>query len=575
MMMWWRFFLLFVCFDIVVRAQAPTNETFTAPTSVPYPRGPDPDSEGTEFLFTFTRNAHFDELPYIAFDMINQDWYATAKVTVELLEGKSKSLPEVVFVEPKRHYRHVLASSSYIWGNLNDGLQKHPNTIVRLTSTIPIRLYGINQDDSTLQADVITILPITMAGTNYVVTLPSASREIYGSWQYHVVYFIPLNYTQPIDIQTTMVTERGIQSLASTTVTGSAYVHYLAQTGTVSRVPRTYYITSSAPIMVVAAVTCTDVITGNLEASGCDYAAYMPAPVYTQGCDEIGYSLYGADTFNTAHFYVSPPVYNCPAGTNGKDDTFVTVQQDGSTATHRENSRGYQHRLKVATMDVIGIQSDYAVLQVSRLGGVDIAPRQAKIGAFLTNVPSASQLITGIHYFYLPSTRGVLEVTGDAPQIVVDDIAVNYTSTVKNPIGTWYTFQYNITDPYSEHFVYSSGNYAATLIGYLGENAYGFELAYNKLKPGSPYTIVTTTAAPSTLAPTTPAPTTPAPATQAPTTPAVTPQNNSSAPTTTVTNTPATTITTTAAPADDKKGVSGMSFSIGLTVATVLVVLFM
>uniref|UniRef100_A0A914Z476 IgGFc-binding protein N-terminal domain-containing protein n=1 Tax=Panagrolaimus superbus TaxID=310955 RepID=A0A914Z476_9BILA len=163
-------------------------------------------------------------------------------------------------------------------------MQRHPNTVIFITSTVPIRLYATNFDLLTNQTDTVTVLPDTMADKNYIITLPTASRRIYSSLQYHIIHFLPINFEIPtkIIIKISYKINKTV-TFELTTTNSSKYIHYFAQSGTVSRLPRTYYIEASQPILITTALTCTPILSTAFAPSGCDFAAFMPPPIFKQG----------------------------------------------------------------------------------------------------------------------------------------------------------------------------------------------------------------------------------------------------------------------------------------------------
>uniref|UniRef100_A0AC34F8J5 IgGFc-binding protein N-terminal domain-containing protein n=1 Tax=Panagrolaimus sp. ES5 TaxID=591445 RepID=A0AC34F8J5_9BILA len=142
------------------------------------------------------------------------------------------------------------------------------------------------------------------------------------------------------------------------------------------------------------------------------------------------------------------------------------------------------------------------MLQINRLGGADLPDTVGHAGAFLTHVPSGSELLTGIQYFFILSESAFIEIISSTPDVVVDNIMLSPLSTLPNPFGKWYFFKHSINGSSQEiHFIYSIGNFAATTTGYHpigGMTSYGYEIAYNKPQYGGKYSTKSTMFSPIT-----------------------------------------------------------------------------
>uniref|UniRef100_A0AC34PW27 IgGFc-binding protein N-terminal domain-containing protein n=1 Tax=Panagrolaimus sp. JU765 TaxID=591449 RepID=A0AC34PW27_9BILA len=342
-----------------------------------------------------------------------------------------------------------------------------------------------------------------MAGTNYIVTLPmSYPTKIYDMAQFQVLYFIPATlddyYNNTITVQ--MINAFREEKPVSETYNGLTYLYYFGWSRLHSTNQPTFYITSTKRIMVVAAVTCTPTSTGGSNGV-CDYAAYMPPRSYTQDCSQYAYDLHAFDTTNAVNFYVAPPVWiNCQTSPVNIASQYSYTQPCFDQINYI-NSVAFQAPLKLISDSSAAFRSDSALLQVTRLGGVDLEGHNS--GAFLTHMPGIGSFVQGVQYFLIFSQDAHLEVVTTGTNVTVNGIKCDHRSVLPNPLGQWFYFLCNITGgPDVLHYVYSPTPFMATVIGHDDSGlpvAYGFEVAYNSPRIGAPYTI-STTAIPTTTA---------------------------------------------------------------------------
>uniref|UniRef100_A0AC34PW47 IgGFc-binding protein N-terminal domain-containing protein n=1 Tax=Panagrolaimus sp. JU765 TaxID=591449 RepID=A0AC34PW47_9BILA len=428
-------FLVFCLFYNIFEIFGQTIPDTGTTVSLPPNHGPKPDTAGTLFRYAFTTNAQ-KTYPDLELHFIGQDSVGPINVTITYDSLVTKET--VVLQATGNSGKIKLAANEIVWHYLNNGLYRQPNTVLFITATAPVRLYALNQDPDTKQMDITTVLPISMAGTNYIVTLPlSYPSKIYDTIQFQVLYFIPAT----------------LDDYLNNTIT----VQMINGDRKEKPVSRTY--------------------------NGLNYLYYFD-------CDQYGYDLHAADNINAVNFYVAPPVWtNCPTEPDNIYSQFIYSQLRGDRIGY-SNAIAFQSPLTVISDASTAFRSDSALLQITRLGGVDLEGHNS--GAFLTHVPGIGSFVQGVQYFPIFSQDAHLEVVTTGTTVTVNGIPCEHRSVLPNPLGQWFYFLCNITGgPDVLHYVNSTTPFMATVIGHDDSGlpiAYGFEVAYNSPRIGAPYT---------------------------------------------------------------------------------------
>ncbi|CAO4385092.1 unnamed protein product [Caenorhabditis nigoni] len=505
------------------------------------------DSEGTNFVFAFVRNANDTSIAnqVLTASVLNQN-AQDCQFTLTYRPDYHKYTPpqNMSVTVPKMGAIEVQIPSWYGWNYASTSVQDDVFLTLMGFSTCPVTLLANNYDISTGQGDTFMVLPTTWGSKSFTFSLPPA--VISGTSQYEQIFVLP---TTEGTTRVNVVEIGNAQSFYSFNATyGNAPAVYIG-TRTADKRPRTYHVTSDKDVLIVAGVTCA-----GADISTCDHAAYMPHPPPASDC--YAYDYYDDDHVSylptTTQFFTDIPG-TCLVGQN-----ITSILNDGlaDTITIKPQMESPLWTIETTKADQTGVAFHNGGSNIHIARYYDGTKYNAR-GAFIATSPSMTQFHADSTSFYTRNANDSLEIyctviacskiTIDTKNIVIAD-----TKVVQKVDGvSYYIFVITIANA-GFHQIYldpnTKGTYSFFVFGKNMQYSYGYVGGVNKptfvlapaTSPGPTTTGPTTLTPPSTV--TTQAPTSTA-------TPPVTAPPSSSPVTSKQTSTPQTSSTLVPTPA--------------------------
>ncbi|KAK0403514.1 hypothetical protein QR680_016966 [Steinernema hermaphroditum] len=427
------------------------------------------DSEGTSFHALFFRNqlnSSLLELTFVNGGSVD----ATVNVTFFIWNGDYSPL--------KGHPVPVKAKSSstfdvdpkVIYPTIGPGFNIYPDLRIKITSNVKISVYAVNLAQSSTKphkvGDTYLVLPDSMAGSNFVVSLPDAveASDSAALWQMKVLFFIPINDTVQVTVDQYSASGHVVSTSFPLQAGQKSDLRYFAQmTGFGNSL---FKIHGDGKFLVLAGVTCAP----EQSARDCDFAAFMPPPTPLDakcGC--------AVDDQHPTYAQMDSYFLSAPASCSGSVP--YTVFNEGGLSSKQSlstiNSAGPFGAPLSGKYFLYSAAS--ALLQMTRVG--DRSPSGG--GLYLDIVPATSQFLTGSTSFDLRSegvvtiamlkaaagslkfdgvvvssdTQGAFGCIGDYCFATISKVAAGF-HTVSTDVGSYsIEVQVNVASAYTMGFV--------------------------------------------------------------------------------------------------------------------------
>ncbi|UMM41111.1 hypothetical protein L5515_017520 [Caenorhabditis briggsae] len=470
------------------------------------------DSEGTNFVFGFVRNANDTSIAnqVLTVSVLNQN-AQDCQFTLTYRPDYHKYTPpqNMSVTVPKMGAIEVQIPSWYGWNYAITSVQDDVFLTLMGFSTCPVTLLANNYDISTGQGDTFMVLPTTWGSKSFTFSLPPAVLS--GTYQYEQILVLP---TTEGTTRVNVVEIGNGQSFYSFNVTyGNAPAVYIG-TRTPDKRPRTYHVTSDKDVLIVAGVTCA-----GADITTCDHAAYMPHPPAASDC--YAYDYYDDDHVSylptTTQFFTDIPG-TCLVGQN-----ITSILNDGvaKTITIKPQMESPLWTIQTTKPDQTGVAFHNGGSNIHIARYYDGTKYNSR-GAFIATSPSMTQFHADSTSFYTRNANDSLEIyctVLTCAKITIDTkrISIADTKVVQSVDGTsYYIFVITIANA-GFHQIYldpnTKGTYSFFVFGKNNQYSYGYVGGVNKptfvlapaTSPGPTTTGPTTLTPPSTV--TTQAPT--------------------------------------------------------------------
>ncbi|TKR80005.1 hypothetical protein L596_014145 [Steinernema carpocapsae] len=369
------------------------------------------DTEGTSFQVVFFR-VQINK-PYRLLNIVNNG-AEKVNYTVSYWEWGTNSLQDRVtnsgFVNAGDQVPVDLSKYRIMYNTVGPGFNNYPDLRVHINTTGPVSVYAtdsavtnISKIDRHTVGDTYLVLPDSMAGREYVLTLPDALQTLNPQdlWQMKVIFLIPVS--DQVKITFTQRTATGWDQETVFTIKKEQKIdqHYFAQmTGLGDSF---FKITGDGDFLVLAGVTCAPDHQGD-----CDFAAYMPPPMVGTDCavdcrisdDHVTY--YASD-----QYLLSAPICT-------RILPYTVTDENGYTQKYNLTNIEYAGPNSAPfSATALMYSSNPSVFQMSRIG----YRSKQEGGLYLDLVPATSQYVTATVYIHYSATV----------KVTMDDIANDIT----------------------------------------------------------------------------------------------------------------------------------------------------
>uniref|UniRef100_A0A914VGF3 IgGFc-binding protein N-terminal domain-containing protein n=1 Tax=Plectus sambesii TaxID=2011161 RepID=A0A914VGF3_9BILA len=349
------------------------------------------------FYFYFYFNIHFNFNSYVFFYInihfyFNLNFYVNVNVTYNNLTFQSK-LTDFVTVPGMstvtRYFPQDSLDTTVYSEPADDGFNFVPESSFRIQSNAPISVFATSTSLDGSSGDTYLVLPTTMLQTTYVVAgADQVNLSNYGSR--HVVYFIATQ--DSTEFHVTMMRNGAVSQGFEEFDAGGMCSFITAGAYTV-------IVTTTKPIAVVVGTDCFSYAEG-----ACDHQAYMPQPLpvdcYTTDgsffdSHPVPNQLPRTNKYFVASIYGCNTTYDYTTGTcpiNCGSGLLTSGQPVGFTDFSLPSNQSFY------------VTSASNPLLVTRQG------KNALHGAYLLDVPSMSQFVTGSVQFFAFGSNCSLQV---------------------------------------------------------------------------------------------------------------------------------------------------------------------
>lgn len=370
----------------------------------------DVDSAGTDFVTIIPwNNNDVNTAPTVNLDFANTD--ATRTATVQLTysvyaivgEDVTTSLRyATVTVLPRSSSRKSFSADSvyqYVTHGLNT---EYPSTKIYISSDIPISVFAHNYA-SDGAGDTFTVLPTSMAAKDYSFSLPATSSAKGLS----MIYFLPT--IADVNIKFSVLTASSTSPVEYTVLVPAGPTAKVVMFGGPPK-DFTFYASGDNPFIIVSGVRLLPTLASSTVQ---DFGSFMPLPLTSANCTEYSVNDYHfTDLSSSNYFTMTSPGRTCNRfqvtalgpKTNFTDGIFINP--------------GTVHTPIKFTADRYGelliLRSQTARVEMVRYGGYGLSagPNQGQ-GAFLDNLPSRDQFVTGPTAYISYTATSQITVFGD------------------------------------------------------------------------------------------------------------------------------------------------------------------
>ncbi|CAI4224965.1 unnamed protein product, partial [Auanema sp. JU1783] len=397
------------------------------------------DSEGTDFVFSFVRNA--DPNPNVpnqvlSITVLNGGSTNSCNLTVtyrETFEGpvsyKSVMVAPLSAVDIPIPSFYGFAYATV--GGVQNQFLAHETLYAQ--SSCPVTVLANNYDNQTLQGETFTVFPKTFGGYAFSFSLP----PVMMMEQYQQVTFLPTQGSANVNLRIPEI--QASHQFAINDINGTSYIALKSSTKSQSI---TYHITSDAPIQIVAGVTCSGAIINS-----CDHICYMPQYIASAEC-------YYDNVMRDDHVteLLDNQLY---ADISGSCQSAQTVILNNGNAAQENSVSGQQPSEPLvfdgSTAGAFYVEATTAAVHVSKYFDGSVRA----IGSYITTVPSISQMISSSSYFYTRDPNSVMTISCSrmaCSTIYMDGTLVfgtNFTYHGKLNIGSesYYVLAQTVVDP--------------------------------------------------------------------------------------------------------------------------------
>ncbi|VDK30682.1 unnamed protein product [Gongylonema pulchrum] len=223
-----------------------------------------------------------------------------------LREGKADCFPRrrptvplTTFKSLRFQFTLKKSAANYCTGS---GVVKCPDTRVYITSSIPISVIANNYLNKAA-GDSFTVMPVTMAGTQYAVTVPEPKSRRQSS----TVYFVALEKATTVNLQI-VDQKRKTQTNKTITISASAKEITAFRTGSAKYL----FASGNADFLIIVAVQSLESPSAG---KSLDFGAYMPTPVLSTDCDNTE-DYHISMLVSSTDFYAVQPTPQCKCKIN-------------------------------------------------------------------------------------------------------------------------------------------------------------------------------------------------------------------------------------------------------------------
>ncbi|EFO82854.1 hypothetical protein CRE_00888 [Caenorhabditis remanei] len=518
------------------------------------------DSEGTDFVFGFVRNANSDITNQVlSITVLNQN-AQDCSFTLTFRPDYHKTTPPQNMTQTVASMKaqDFPVPSWYGWDYAGQNVQNDVFLTLMGYSTCAVTVLANNFDNVTGQGDTYMVLPTRWGSKSFTFSLPPA--VISTQQHYEQLYVLP---TTDGATQVRVAEIGNTQSEFTFNVTyGNAPAVYIG-TRTPDKRPRTYHITSDKDVLIVAGVTCA-----GADVNSCDHVAYMPHPPPASDC--YAYDYYDDDHMSylptTAQYFADIPG-SCTVGQN-----ITATLNDGSwqtiTIIPKMESPLWTIQTTNAAQLGVAFHNGGSNIHIARYYD---GSKFSSMGGYIATSPSVTQYHADSTAFYTKNANDSVEIyctVLSCASISIDGVQIKITDTqvVQSVDGvSYYMFVITLANSgFHQINLKQQGQYSFFVYGKNKQYSYGYEGGANKptfvLAPATTTTkgpttptvsTLSTLTPPSTVTTQTPPTTASPPATQStasPTTPGTSKQTTVTVPAQTTPTVPIITISTTQAP---------------------------
>uniref|UniRef100_A0AAF5CV58 IgGFc-binding protein N-terminal domain-containing protein n=1 Tax=Strongyloides stercoralis TaxID=6248 RepID=A0AAF5CV58_STRER len=454
-----------------------------------------PDSDGTEFITSFlykeAKNTSAISLTLYFIPSVQNPSNITIRY-YSLLKNQtviSTVTPNYGTLNSKQFlYNDVISE-----GHLSLGVAVNvTDPRIFISSKTPIKVIAKLYNMENSQGDMYIVPPITFAGTTYLIKLPPA---VLGKYQlFHILALENQNVNVQLATVNDLMNHTASQNF---TIDGRVGFPQKLISSIFSGKRKSFYIKSSGPILITAAVTGADlnafmINSTTLNINNYDYAAFMPQPIglwngktmlttkdrrVTVGEHTVALDVSPSDVIG---FNILPIV------------TYTNINSIKGSPVSIPTQQVTEYKIDNDKVTEFATRSSHAVAVWIRYGSPGATLNQTLHGMYLHYIPESTQFINGV-------TQFIALNVGDYFEVYVENYNNNAIMTLNgqnivfnNQIArqldffnkTYTVFKLSIPQQGINTFN-SSLNYIGYVISKVNSNsntAYGYLTGFNKSK---------------------------------------------------------------------------------------------
>uniref|UniRef100_A0A0N4VKD9 PA14 domain-containing protein n=1 Tax=Enterobius vermicularis TaxID=51028 RepID=A0A0N4VKD9_ENTVE len=422
----------------------------------------DVDSTGTDFLTIFPwNNNDVDHFPVVAaIDFINSDETTTATVDISYSVYAISGDDITTTIKTKRITVGKKSKETFAFGSdsvyqyLAQGLNlDYPSTKIFVHSSSPISVFAHTYTAEGI-GDTFAVLPTAMASKEYSFSLPKhQSAKALG-----MIYLLPTVADARISL--TLITATKTRDYSVTVPAG--LTDNVAMFGTPPK-DFSLYATSDQPFLIVAAIRMLPASNAKYE-----FGCFMPIPLTSKNCAEESVNdFHITDLSSASYFTVTSPGSGC-----SRFQVELSSEKRNSNLTIEPGkSQEPFYFAKGLHGDVAAFRSRNALVEMVRYGGFSVSGS----GAFLDNLPSVNQFVTGVTPYLSFRIDDSLTIFGDQATSNTaknDGTAVTGWKQIKFFDRSFYYTTLVVSS--GVHFFSSSGQYILHVSGLSSNYSQGF-----------------------------------------------------------------------------------------------------
>ncbi|VDN05689.1 unnamed protein product [Thelazia callipaeda] len=436
-----------------------------------------PDTLGTEFVFVYPPNNSGSKRTNVTLDITNVNTRNVALVTIQYNEysGDSHNITSVshITVLKVNVFSNIVFafSGSVTLDNIKNGLHSYTDNRIFINSTIPITLLARNLDISGTR-DTFLVLPTSMADKQYAVMLPSSATD--GAT---IAYLLPIQKNFENQQFTVEITNKASTCSFSHTLKAGKILAY-----STSAESFTLRAQSSTEFVMVLAVRKLPVKKGS---DKFDFGCFMPTAIPSSGCDKLAMPDDHIIQLLTGKYYLlATPSADC-------DSVDITIRSRKQSKSIQLAISDFSKGSKILSLkhsgNMAAISTMVFPLNVVRYGGYNIGDLNYEEGAYLYEVPTTSQFVTGLTTFVVDDDSNQITIIANYPAVSSTYFDGENTVTFA-PLPffneTWYYASGTVQPGF--HFLHSMGSYITYITGRINNTAYGYVSALNSRKAIKP-----------------------------------------------------------------------------------------